>query len=366
MDEEQIQKAIQSNGAFVIKAGEMQQIINHSVINYKAFFRWLYASIMHLMDEAIPSDIQKMTQQDLACITEFLQNFDNYGQSDKKDAEPKFIMERLGQYLIDDNLTIKPDMTGNDWTQFLEENECLKNNPNILTHYAEKSLIQVFNELKSNVDKVFESPIVAIGQTIVPVNKFECFNFNISQITASSINVSNDMLLMALLKPPKSIYLFQVHFNEKGNCQARCGNFFFLQEKSQDREESEEPLDVMDTSFYSPNILSVLLQENSNARRGGIFQLSMACALDQLREVDLSSELLEANIPSINAWAFGQKHYKCVEMPVSQFSVSGTRRVSIVLAENKRKIKLFEMECEEDDEEEADMSSFGKDESYAL
>lgn len=64
----------------MIKAGEMQQIINHSVINYKAFFRWLYGAILNLMDEAIPSEIHKMTQQDLAYITEFLQNFDHIGK----------------------------------------------------------------------------------------------------------------------------------------------------------------------------------------------------------------------------------------------------------------------------------------------
>lgn len=38
------------------------------------------------------------------------------------------------------------------------------------------------------------------------------------------------------------------------------------------------------------------------------------------------------------------------------FAVSGSRRVSVVLAENRRKVKLFEMEAEEDEEEDADMT----------
>ncbi|CAH2017492.1 unnamed protein product [Acanthoscelides obtectus] len=57
LSDEKIAQAIQSCGAFLIKAGEIQQIINNSVINYKAFFRWLYGAILTLMDENVPGEI---------------------------------------------------------------------------------------------------------------------------------------------------------------------------------------------------------------------------------------------------------------------------------------------------------------------
>ncbi|KAL1505516.1 hypothetical protein ABEB36_005064 [Hypothenemus hampei] len=363
LDSDVIQNAIRSNGAFVIKASEMQQIINHSVITYKAFFRWLYSAIMHLMEEPVPAEIQKMTQQDLNLITEFVQNFDFYGQgSNKKDNEHNFIMERLGQYLMDENLKIKPDMSGNDWTQFMEENECLKMNPSLFTHYIEKSLIQVFNELQINVQKVFESPLTTIGKSIVPVTKFNCLNFNISQVNVSSVNVGNNVVLKAILNPQKSIDLYQISFDQEGRNQVKCCNLYFNQQQSLN--EDEVTFDVADIEFYSSNILSVLLRENSNSRKGGMFQLQTASILEHLVEIDLTTS--PPQFPRVNVWPLNPRHYKSIDMPVSQFSVSGTRRVCLVLSENKRKVKLYEMECEEDEEEDADMSSVVKDESFVL
>ncbi|XP_066259283.1 anaphase-promoting complex subunit 4 [Euwallacea similis] len=369
LNEVQIQKAIQSNGAFVIKASEMQQIINHSVITYKAFFRWLYSAIMHLMDEPIPADLQKMTQQDLVCITEFLENFDNYGQSEKSSGGGgKFVMERLGQYLMDENLTIKPDMTGNDWTQFIEENECLKNCPQLLTHYTEKSLIQVFKELKRDIEKVFDAPSREIEKVVLPVASLDCPTMGSPRVILSSVNVSNGSPLLAVLQPPKSINIFQILLNNKGDYHATGANFFFSPESAPDsnqRELQPEPFDVIDIQFYSSNSLSVLLQESFNSRRGGIFQLSAQAAIEQLQEIDFSNR--SEALRSVNAWNLGPTHFKNVNMPVSKFSVSGTRRVSIVLAENRRKVKLFEMECDEEEDEEVDMSASSvRDDSFAM
>lgn len=346
LDDSQIQNAMVSNGAFVIKATEMQQIINHSAITYKAFFRWLYAAPMQLMDVPLPPDIQKMTQQDLLCITEFLQNFDSYGQSDQADGDSKFVIERLGQYLIDADLTIKPDMSGNDWTQFLEENHCLKSCPELLSHYSDKSLVQVFKELKSNVDKVFETPASALERVVQPLNQFATFNFGLSDPVVSTVNVSTDCILLAVLKPDNNVIIFEV-----GSEIMKSATFYFHAEASVDGEYTEETFKVKDIQFYSPSILSVLLQENSYSQRGGIMQLPTQLVLDQLREC--SSPV---NFHTVNAWPLGQKHYKNVDMSVSKFSVSGTRKVSIVLAENRRKVKLFEMECEEEEEEEVEMS----------
>lgn len=344
LDDSQIQNAMVSNGAFVIKATEMQQIINHSVITYKAFFRWLYAAPMQLMDVPLPPDIQKMTQQDLLCITEFLQNFDNYGQSDQADGDSKFVIERLGQYLMDEDLTIKPDMSGNDWSQIIEENHCLKSCPEILSHYTDKSLVQVFKELKSNVDKVFEMPAIALERVVQPLNQLSTFNFGLSDPVVSTVNVSTECILLAVLKPDNNVVIFDV-----GSEIMKSATFYFHVEAS--GEYTEETFIVKDIHFYSSSILSVLLQENSYSQRGGIMQLPIQLVLDQLREC-----ASPVNFHTVNAWPLGQKHYKNVDMSVSKFSVSGTRKVGIVLAENKRKVKLFEMECEEEEEEEVEMS----------
>lgn len=361
LNTDEIQQAIRSNGAFIIKAGEMQQIINHSVINYKAFFRWLYGSILRLMDEHVPSEVQKMTQQDLSCIAEFLQHFDNYGKVGNKKGST-FIMERIRQYMVDDDLTIKPDMTGNEWTQFLEENNCLKSNENVLCHYLDKSLVQVFNEMKRSVEKVFETPVQKISEKVQPVNTFCSLKLQPMIARVSSINISKDILLMALQKSPKSLYFFQINIDNSCQCLVRCGNIFFTKSPFQECE-FDEILNIIDVKFYSTSILSLLLQEGPNSDRAVLLQLPMSPVLQQLAEVDIYAGINESFVPDINGSSIEQKVFRNVDMPVAEFSVSGSRRVSIVLGENRRKIKLFEMESEEDEEEDAEMTSMIKDDS---
>lgn len=64
----------------------------------------------------------------------------------------------------------------------------------------------------------------------------------------------------------------------------------------------------------------------------------------------------KTSLPVVNGSNLNPKLHKNIEMMGSFFAVSGSRRVSVVLADNKRKVKLFEMEAEEDEEEDADMT----------
>ncbi|KAJ8985084.1 hypothetical protein NQ317_019769 [Molorchus minor] len=318
LSEDLITNAIQSSGAFLIKAGEMQQIINHSIINYKAFFRWLYGAILFIMDEPIPSEIHKMAQQDLAYITEFLQNFDHIGSKDNQNKKG-FIMERLGQYLADAPLTITPNMDGNDWTKFLKENECVQNHPSILKHYTDTSLIQQFKDLAVKIKNIFEMPKVVLQKQFKPIHVCNCFNFGERPLLMSSININREMVLFSFLQPTNSTYLLQVHV-DNDKCLARCGKFYFSQLQE---ENTSENYQILDVKFYSANILSVLLQENTGLKKR-----------------------------NFTATFFIGSFRKNIEMTAAFFAVSGSRRVSIVLSENKRKVKLFEMEAEEEDEED--------------
>lgn len=86
-------------------------------------------------------------------------------------------------------------------------------------------------------------------------------------------------------------------------------------------------------------------------------QFSPNPAFEDLIEVDINIRFEDGSLPVLNGSNLYPKLYKNIEMAASFFSVSGSRRVSAVLAENKRKIKLFEMEAEEDEEEDADMTT---------
>ncbi|CAH0559316.1 unnamed protein product [Brassicogethes aeneus] len=351
LDELSINKAIQDNGSFLIKTGEMQQIINHSLSNYRAFFRWIYTAIMHLIDEPIPTDIHKMTQQDLAYITEFLQNFDHIGYLPKDEVQKGFIMERIGQYLHDNNLTIPPCMEGNDWTVFLRQNECLQRHPGMLKHYENLSLMQQFKMLKTSLEEVLNSPKETIKNNFGFLRSLDGFNFGESQLKMSTVNMTKDSYLFSFVKPKNYIYLLQIF--DLG-CYAQCGKFYFTTLESEDPD-CDNFYEIVDNAFFSHNILSLLLQNNSNNKSGVLYQFNVEEALEKLTEIDVNSEEIEDAhyFPEVNGTFLAPKSFKNIDNFVCcQFAISGTRKVGIVLSENRKKIRLFELSNEDDDDDD--------------
>ncbi|UYV76371.1 ANAPC4 [Cordylochernes scorpioides] len=66
--------AIVAIASFLMKSIEVQQVIDDSMKNFKAFFRWLYTVIMRLADEQVPVEIIKVNQQDLDFVADFLKD----------------------------------------------------------------------------------------------------------------------------------------------------------------------------------------------------------------------------------------------------------------------------------------------------
>jgi anaphase-promoting complex subunit 4 len=348
LQEKVISEAILSNGAFLIKGGEMQQIINHSIINYKAFFRWLYTAIMHVLDEQIPNEIPKMTQQDLAYITEFLQNFDRIGKNSKQNG---FIMERLGQYLSDSNLTIQPDMSGNEWSHFLALDQCVQNHPSILKHFEEMSLIQQYKHLKTSIENIFAAPKDAITAQFEMVHVFDCFQYGAATLRTSQINVNKDAILSAFLEPPESVLLLQMQL-PRNDCEVKCARLCFPLETLDDNYR------VLDVKLYSSTVLTVLLQDKTPSKGTVLGQVQLGSALEKFTDVGGVYGGIFTDVVTINGSGLVPKLLKSVDgMVGAEFAVSGSRKVGIVLAENRRKVRLYEMEGEEEEDEDADMTN---------
>lgn len=122
--------------------------------------------MLRLSDELAPADITKQTQQDLTFIAEFLCNFD--GSPDTNNSQPpdptaetntseqgnpelakvgnrpgtstpgcksRFNLERLGQYLVDQELSFLPNIDNNSWSNLLSEYPLLSEDPLIIPHF---------------------------------------------------------------------------------------------------------------------------------------------------------------------------------------------------------------------------------------
>lgn len=320
----------------------MQQIINHSLINYKAFFGWLYVAIVHLIDTPVPPDVLNMTQQDQANIAEFLQIFDSI--NDHKSSG--FVMERVGQYLVDAELKIQSDTRGNEWENFLKTQDCVLENEGIMKHSKEMSLVQQFKRLKENVKDVF-ADVECVQSEFKLVERINCVDFPENGLSMSQVNFDRTSTFFVILPEHREKGLFlNVTYENKRDFKTTAGNFFF--------EDHQNRYTILDVKFYSPNVLSLLLEETST-KKAVICQFPALTASDTLSLVDIKNKICRQHLPETNGLEIEGVLTKTIEgMPASKFSVSGNRRVCIVLSENKRKVRLFEMEAEEEDEEEGD------------
>lgn len=340
----------------------MHQIINHFMINYKAFFRWLYSAIIHLMDEQMLPDMPKNTEQDVAHIMEFLLNFDNIKVQNVEPLKRTFTMERLGQYLEDGPLTILSDNDDNLWESFLLQNQCIQEHEGIIRKYRHYSLIQQFKHLVGAIEHIFTRPKSLIPEQFSIKRILNCLSFVEHPLRVTKINFSDEFTLITLLNksaPADGIYFLEVSnhsFNVNG------GYFYFKQTDSY-----QDNHHVLDIKFYSPLILSVLLQESNAARNGILYQFTTAAVRERLYRIDINKEIVKQNLPRINGMDLGCAMQKVIDgMVCSYFSVSGLRRVSIVLSENRKKVKLFEMEAEDDDEEDADMTNSARESDTSM
>uniref|UniRef100_A0A673X009 Anaphase-promoting complex subunit 4 n=1 Tax=Salmo trutta TaxID=8032 RepID=A0A673X009_SALTR len=79
LDSAAIEDAITAVGSFTLKANELLQVIDKSMKNFKAFFRWLYVAMLRMSEEHVPPELNKMTQKDIAFVADFLsEHFTNY------------------------------------------------------------------------------------------------------------------------------------------------------------------------------------------------------------------------------------------------------------------------------------------------
>lgn len=180
LDADSIQESIKAAGSLVISAYDLQQVIDSSIKNFKAFFRWLYVVILRLSKEDIPSELSKMTQHDVSFVAEFLRdNFshfipeenslfsdDMYGQKSAsslagKEGRSGFKLEKVGQYLKREDLTHPSHMTNNPWVQFVNTSPALSDSPHLYPTPSTKSLLQLQDAMEQAVQSALQVLLAA-------------------------------------------------------------------------------------------------------------------------------------------------------------------------------------------------------------
>lgn len=371
IDESTVTEAIKACCALLNKCLELQQVIDSSMRNYKTFFRWLFVAIVRLLDELMPSnDIVKITQQELSHIAEFLYNFDNVqtmegsgSSSETSDKTVRFNLERLGQYLQDQELTLLPDDEDNPWYKFLKSNSCiLKESETIfnMSEFRRFSLVQQQRHVKDAIYKVFDVADKDIGRNFSILFNLKCYEDKVT------VHAEENLRFTQVFDPAHQRFLAAfVHTSsdegirfvaaeiKENTCNSSAVKYYFSSKLLQD-DNDECLMSILDLQFYSPDYLSVLTTHPHNDDSTIFIQLPLKNAIDHSMEFHIKCKtcIFTESISRINiSPLLDESVFKILEkMDGFQIAVSGGRKVAVVLSKSNRKVRVYEMEADGEDE----------------
>ncbi|XP_011641163.1 anaphase-promoting complex subunit 4 [Pogonomyrmex barbatus] len=347
-DETLITNAINESEAFLAKSYEIEQVIDQSMRNYKAFFRWLYVAILQLTDERAPSEVSRVSQQELTFIAEFLSDFD------KPRANGRVNLEKLGQYLRHENLQTPLTSEGSEWAAMLDENDCLRDYAHIVKQNFNLSLLQSHTKLVAAVENVFAKAYQSL------VDHFMMLSISlpsfISLFTTSYISqiVTNDRNLLLAISDADSKFLrlFNVKYSsiEPVSLSSKMATIDVGHKQACLGEYSKESIDtvIADLQFYSQDYLSLLIL-NKQTRASFLIQLPL-----HISNVSIFEYQDDDTIISITDFIGATWPKPFLGISARRLAVSGPRKIAAILSENNRKIRLIETEAEPEDEEDDD------------
>ncbi|XP_030378953.1 anaphase-promoting complex subunit 4 isoform X2 [Scaptodrosophila lebanonensis] len=376
--------AMRACGTFLMKVREMQRQIDSLVNAMKLFHSWMVFTILRLSHQEIPDDMV-FTEEENARLIEFFHCMEpdssdqetppaNDGENGStiKVTRSKFNLERVGQYLENVNLT-QPEETecSTLWDQILQENECLRNSRLVVPQDIDSSLIQQREKMFNAIDEVFHKPTESISGSfklsscviIGDLPEFADENDDFVHCTyyvneSSDPDAKCDMLAVTVSWQEVVV----LEFNPE-RCTLRCTRIqlqpgpFTIQ-----LHEDYYNLRFVDLQFYNEQSLSMLAQTTTptpGVRPHSYFvQFSLSSSRNQstFHRLGPLVKLMDTTLThSIHNNPEGVS-FKGLDGVCEMLAVSGSRKVATVLSDRKRKMTIFEMENNDDEDDDTEMS----------
>ncbi|KAJ8280058.1 hypothetical protein COCON_G00071240 [Conger conger] len=363
--------AITAVGSFTLKANELLQVIDRSMKNFKAFFRWLYVAMLRMSEDHVPPELNKMTQKDISFVADFLS--EHFSENEELfDRKGKYFnVERVGQYLKDEDedLVSPPNTSGNQWLSFLQESSHLKDSPLLFPSYPQKSLHFVKRMMENAIELCLQKPAEIIGKSVK-----QAFSMDLYTVSQRSENSPRHFELPALWNDKnRSMHYVVFTMPEASPCQLyilrrstdpnRCVpnglvaiDLSSLLSSIDDSSDSPQ-YSCLDARFYDDETLMVVLREAGQEEAGGrvLAQLPLSSALSRAGEFTwdpaLRLDQQSAAIPTHSLVLENQ--WRLLEnMKAQHLAVNGIRKVACVLSSNLRHVRVFEMDVEDEEDEE--------------
>ncbi|KAL7303270.1 hypothetical protein TKK_0004464 [Trichogramma kaykai] len=339
-EETPITNALSAVQSFLAKTSEVQQVIDHSMRDYRAFITWLYTIILRLNDERVPSEMSKISQQDLTYIAEYLRGFDKVEETASRRKGVN--LEKLGQYLRQDPLQTCFSPEGSEWASMLVENKCLQNYPLIIRQDFEGSLLQSHDTLVEAINQVF----VNAYQDLTKHFTHSTISLKFVSVDTFAQRVTNDgkLIVGAPSSDYKVLQIYRIKANNSSELELDNVSYIDLCNRQESNvQASGFNGKLSDLKFYSLNYLTLLLINETN-KETSLIQLPLNHSLlsdsNQHASIINLSELIESN----SCKSFNDPFPRWI-------AVSGQRKVVAILNENKRKIRIVETEIENEESE---------------
>ncbi|XP_074848671.1 anaphase-promoting complex subunit 4 isoform X2 [Carettochelys insculpta] len=378
LDAAGIEDAITAVGSFILKANELLQVIDSSMKNFKAFFRWLYVAMLRMSEDHVLPELNKMTQKDITFVADFLTEHFNEAPELYNRKGKYFNVERVGQYLKDedDDLVSPPNTEGNQWFNFLQNSIHLKESPLLFPYYPQKSLHFVKRQMEGIIDQCLQKPANVIGKSVhqaicLPLykgSKSEDSTPRLFKLPFMWNDKSSNLhyVLFSMLESAASkIYILRQHTDvsrsaNNGLLAVDFGNFL---NNSINETSDTSFYSCVDAHFYDDETITVVLTENAEqeGKERILAQLPLSSVYvddDQEKKFSWnSSKRLDEQSDDIpTRTVFLESQWRVLENMKAQYvAVNGIRKVSCVLSSNLRHVRVFEMDVEDDgeaDEEE--------------
>uniref|UniRef100_A0A8D0APD2 Anaphase-promoting complex subunit 4 n=1 Tax=Sander lucioperca TaxID=283035 RepID=A0A8D0APD2_SANLU len=368
LDSAAIEGAITAVGSFSLKANELLQVIDKSMKNFKAFFRWLYVAMLRMCEEHVPPELNKMTQKDIAFVADFLS--EHFSENEELfDRKGKYFnVERVGQYLKDEDedLVSPPNTKGNQWLKFLQESTHLKESPLLFPSFPQKSLHFVKRMMENVIVQCLQEPAVSFVHLSL-VHQYneacssKCQGPLLTKWNDKKAKMHNVVFCMPEISPYK-LYLLRKATDPNRYIYGLCCYhdlplFLFCR--------TNYVYSCLDARFYDDEMLTVVLQgsEEENKRRV-LAQLPLASALSCETEFSWEPNLrLDQQSSAIpcQGLVLGNQWRELENMKAQFVAVNGIRKVACVLSANLRHIRVLEMDVEDEDDEGAESQNASAD-----
>ncbi|XP_033848043.1 anaphase-promoting complex subunit 4 [Periophthalmus magnuspinnatus] len=376
LDSAAVEGAITAVGSFSLKANELLQVIDKSMKNFAAFFRWLYVAMLRMCEEHVPPELNKMTQKDIAFVSDFLSEHfsENKELFDRKGKY--FNVERVGQYLKDEeeDLVSPPNTKGNQWLKFLHESTHLKESPLLFPSYPQKSLHFVKRMMERVIEQCLQKPAEVIGKSVhqavfLPLYTVPESSENTPRLfelpslwNDKKAKVHNVVFSMPKMSPSK-LYLLQKatdpHRHIANNVMSiDLSHILDNVDDDNATAHSSYVYSCLDARFYDDEMLTIILQEpeGENGRRI-LAQLpltsTLGCDTEFMWEPNKRLDQQTSAIPC-QGIVLGNQWRELENMKAQFVAVNGIRKVACVLSANLRHVRVFEMDVEDEDDEGVD------------